>query len=93
VTTIRLAADILREKEMLMRRLTAEFAGATQHHFDAGPVDEAYRRVHERWRESQCEIRTGLDSIADILSSIREAFEAVDRELAAGLSNGSGGGS
>jgi hypothetical protein len=92
VTTIRVAADILHDKEMRMRRLTVEFTGATQHHFNAGPVDDAYRQVHDRWRESQAEISTGVDRIADILRSIREAFETVDSELAVGLPGGEGSG-
>ena len=64
-----------------MRQFSVDYALALQHQFNAGPVDAAYRKVNDRWKESQVEISGGIDNIADVLKSIREAFQQVETDL------------
>ncbi|MGK2955007.1 MAG: hypothetical protein ACSLFI_04975 [Solirubrobacterales bacterium] len=85
---ILVASDALLYREQRMRRMTVDFGLAIQRNFDAGPVDDAYRSVHDRWKESQNELVAGLANIADILKSIREAFEEADRMLSSTLAAG-----
>ena len=85
MSTILVASDALLHREKRMRRMTVDFGLAIQRDFNAGPVDDAYRNLHDRWKESQNELVSGLANIADILKSIREAFEEVDKVLASTL--------
>jgi hypothetical protein len=82
---IHVATDALEYREQRMRRLTVDFSLAVMRDFDAGPVDDAYRSVNDRWKESQAELIAGLSNIADILRAIREAFEEADATMAASL--------
>jgi hypothetical protein len=86
--SILVVSDALLYREKRMRRMTVDFGLAIQRDFDAGPVDDAYRKVHDRWKESQNELVSGLANVADILKSIREAFEEVDKTLSSTLAAG-----
>jgi hypothetical protein len=86
VDRIKVAPDVLADKALRLRRLTVDMGTAIYRDFSAsGPVDEAYRKLGERWDESRTEIDLALENIAKILDSIREAFEDADAQLAAGL--------
>lgn len=87
MTTIRIASDILHDRELRLRHLSLDLAGAVNTNFNAGPVDAAYDERHNLWKESQSEIHTGVDSVANLLRDIRAAFEALDQELANAVSS------
>lgn len=85
MSTILVASDALKYREQRMRNLTIDFGDAIHCDLDAGPVDDAYRNLHDRWKESRAELVNGLTNIADILHAIRQAFEEADASLAASL--------
>lgn len=91
MTTIRIEADILRERELRLRHLTLDLIGAVNANFNAGPVDSAYDELHNSWKESQCEIDTGIERVANLLRDIRLAFENAETQLVSSLAPGESG--
>jgi hypothetical protein len=81
MTTIRIEADILRDRELRLRHLSLDLTGAVNTNFNAGVVDTAYDELHNLWKESQNEIHSGIDRVANLLRDIREAFESVEEQL------------
>ena len=81
MTTIRIEADILRDRELRLRHLSLDLIGAVNSNFNAGVVDTAYDELHSMWKESQNEIHTAVDSVANLLRDIREAFQSLEEQL------------
>jgi hypothetical protein len=91
MSTIRIASDILHDRELRLRRLSLDLIGAVNTNFNAGPVDTAYDERHNLWKESQNEINMGVDGVANVLRDIRTAFDSLDDELAASLTSAQDG--
>ena len=72
-----------------MRQLSVDYNLALAHQFNASLVDTAYDQVNQRWLESQSELSTGMDNIANILQAIRQAFEQAEVQLTSALVGGS----
>lgn len=90
MATVRIDTVVLATKEAQVRGLTTNLTLALWQSFNAGPVDEQYQRLHDRWDKAQEELTTGLTTIADILKGLREAFETLDQELASALESDGG---
>jgi len=73
-----------------MRQFSVDYNLALMHDFNAPLVDTAYDKVNERWVESQAEISTAIDHVANILQAIREAYEQLETQLVNALT-GTGG--
>jgi hypothetical protein len=87
MSTIRVAIDVLEEKERSMRQFSIDYGLALQHSFNSSLVDGAYAKVKSRWVESQVELTSGVDNIANILKAIREAYEQLEAQLVDALSS------
>ena len=61
---VRVDTAVLEAKEAQMRRLTVGFGSAMQHNFNAGPVDDAYAHLHDRWSRTREKLTTGLTGLA-----------------------------
>ena len=85
MSAIRVACEVLQEKERSMRLMSVDYGLALQHHFNAGPVDSEYAALKGKWDESQAEITSTVDKIADVLKAIRQAFEEAERQSVLGL--------
>jgi hypothetical protein len=81
VSVIRVAIDILSEKEHQMNGLVMDYSLATQHTFNAVLVDEAYRELNHAWDQASGRIAESVEGIARVFRNIRQAFEQAESQL------------
>lgn len=95
MSEIRIATSYLKSIERRAVLVTADLSGYSSMPgcaITTSPVvGDAYRDLGNRWDQRRNELTAGLHAVAGALSTIRQAFEKVDAELAASVGGGGGG--
>lgn len=95
MSEIRIAACYLKSIERRAVLVTADLSGYSSMPgcgITTSPVvGDAYRDLGDRWDQRRKELISGLHAVAGALSTIRQAFEQVDNDMAAAVRGGGGG--
>jgi len=80
------APEALTWLESQLRGLPVQWDTAIMTDFSgSGEVASAYSELMSHWDKARANISDSVDRVANVIKSVREAFESVDSQMAAGI--------